>query len=90
MRAIGCRALFVLAFFAAGFFSERLVAQVGTGTSSGVVMDSSGAVLAWPAGQVLFSGIDPNGNGIPNPTAGQITNTVSTARQIQFALTLRF
>jgi len=41
-------------------------------------------------GQLLFSGIGPNGNGIPNPTAGQITNTISTARQMQFALRFRF
>jgi hypothetical protein len=41
-------------------------------------------------GQLLFSGIDQNGNGIPNPTAGQITNTVGTSRQLQFALKFRF
>ena len=41
-------------------------------------------------GQNLFSGIDQNGNGIPNPTAGQITTTVGTARELQFALKFRF
>jgi hypothetical protein len=41
-------------------------------------------------GQNLFSGIDQNGNGIPNPTAGQITTTVGTARGLQFALKFRF
>jgi len=41
-------------------------------------------------GQFLFSGIDQNGNGIPNPTAGQITTTVGTPRELQFALKLRF
>ena len=38
----------------------------------------------------LFSAIDQNGNGIRNPTAGQITNTVGTARQLQLALKFRF
>jgi hypothetical protein len=38
----------------------------------------------------LFSGIDQNGNGIPNPAAGQILGTVGTARELQFALKLRF
>jgi Carboxypeptidase regulatory-like domain/TonB-dependent Receptor Plug Domain len=41
-------------------------------------------------GQALFSGIDQNGNGIPSPTAGQITSTVGTARELQFALKFRF
>ena len=41
-------------------------------------------------GQALYSGIDPNGNGIPNPTAGQIFRTVGTARELQFALKFRF
>ena len=40
--------------------------------------------------QFLFSGVDQNGNGIPNPNAGQITNTVSSARQLQFAFKVRF
>jgi hypothetical protein len=41
-------------------------------------------------GQFLFTGVDRNDNGIPNPTAGQITSTVSSARQLQFALKVRF
>ena len=41
-------------------------------------------------GRTLYSGIDPNGNGIPNPTAGQITNTVGTSRQVQFAVKFSF
>jgi Carboxypeptidase regulatory-like domain/TonB-dependent Receptor Plug Domain len=41
-------------------------------------------------GQFLFSGVDQNGNGIPNPSAGRITNTVSSARQLQFAFKVRF
>ena len=41
-------------------------------------------------GQLLFSGIDQSGNGIPNPTAGQITQIVGTARELQFALKFRF
>ncbi len=35
--------------------------------------------------QFLFSGV-----GIPNSTAGQITNTVSSARQLQFVFKVRF
>ena len=38
----------------------------------------------------LFSGIDGSGNGIPNPSAGQITNTIGTSRQLQFALKFTF
>ena len=38
----------------------------------------------------LFSAIDQNGNGIRNPTARQIINTVGTARQLQLALKFRF
>jgi hypothetical protein len=46
--------------------------------------------LPGPAARSLYSGIDQNGNGIPNPSAGQITNTVGTARQMQFAVKFRF
>ncbi len=38
----------------------------------------------------LFSGIDGSGNGTSNPAAGQITNTVGTARQLQFAVKFIF
>jgi len=41
-------------------------------------------------GQYLFTGVDQNGNGIPDPSAGRITSTVSTARQLQFAFRVRF
>jgi outer membrane receptor protein involved in Fe transport len=41
-------------------------------------------------GQLLFSGIDANGDGIPNPAAGQITNTINAQRELQFALKFRF
>jgi hypothetical protein len=41
-------------------------------------------------GQFLFTGVDQNGNGIPNPNAGRITTTVSSARQLQFALKVLF
>ncbi len=41
-------------------------------------------------GQFLFTGVDQNGNGIPNPNAGRITSTVSSARQLQFAFKVRF
>jgi hypothetical protein len=41
-------------------------------------------------GQLLYTGADQNGNGIANPNAGQITTTVSSARQLQFALRIRF
>ncbi|MGD0468703.1 MAG: carboxypeptidase regulatory-like domain-containing protein [Terriglobales bacterium] len=41
-------------------------------------------------GQFLYAGVDQNDNGIPNSTAGQITNTVSSARQLQFAFKVRF
>ena len=41
-------------------------------------------------GQFLYAGVDQNGNEIPNSTAGQITNTVSSARQLQFAFKVRF
>ena len=40
-----------------------------------------------------FSGLfvqGPNGTGIPNPLAGQITSTTNPARQIQFGLKLLF
>jgi hypothetical protein len=40
--------------------------------------------------QFLFTGIDQNDSGIPNPNAGRITNTVSSARQLQFAFRVRF
>lgn len=40
--------------------------------------------------QYLYSGVDQNGNGIPNPFAGRITNTVGSARQLQFAFRVRF
>ena len=40
--------------------------------------------------QYLYTGVDQNGNGIPNSTAGQITNTVSSARQLQFAFKVLF
>ena len=39
--------------------------------------------------QYLYSGVD-NGNEIPNPTAGQITGTVGSARELQFAFKVRF
>ena len=38
------------------------------------------------AGQIAFSGAAGN----PNPTAGQIVNTITTSRQLQFALRLTF
>jgi hypothetical protein len=41
-------------------------------------------------GQYLYTGVDQNDNGIPNPNAGRITNTVSSGRELQFALKLRF
>lgn len=41
-------------------------------------------------GQLLYTGADQNGNGIANPSAGQITATVGSARQLQFALKVRF
>ncbi len=41
-------------------------------------------------GQLLFSGIDAGGNGIPNPSAGVITNTVGTQRELQFAVKFMF
>ena len=41
-------------------------------------------------GQLLFSGIDQSGKGIPDPTAGQITSTAGTARELQFALKFKF
>jgi Carboxypeptidase regulatory-like domain/TonB-dependent Receptor Plug Domain len=40
--------------------------------------------------QTLFSGVGPGNVGIPNPSAGQITTTVGTSRQLQLALKLRF
>jgi hypothetical protein len=41
-------------------------------------------------GQYLYTGAGQNGNGIANPSAGQITTTVSSARQLQFAFKARF
>ena len=41
-------------------------------------------------GQLLFSGIDAKDNGIPNPSAGVITNTVGTQRELQFAMKFLF
>ena len=40
------RTVFRLAFLLTSILTVRLAAQVGTGTISGVVMDSSGAALA--------------------------------------------
>jgi hypothetical protein len=40
--------------------------------------------------QVLFSGAGPGNVGIPNPSAGRITTTLGTSRQLQLALKLRF
>ena len=39
---------------------------------------------------ILFSGIDGSGNGIVNPAAGQITDTVGHHRQLQFAVKFTF
>jgi carboxypeptidase family protein/TonB-dependent receptor-like protein len=33
----------------------------------------------------LYTGVDGSGNGIPNPTAGLITTTATTSRQLQFS-----
>lgn len=40
--------------------------------------------------QNIFSGVGPGNVGIVNPTAGQITTTVGTSRQLQVALKFRF
>ncbi|MBV8897494.1 MAG: TonB-dependent receptor [Acidobacteriaceae bacterium] len=39
---------------------------------------------------ILYTGVAANGTGIPNPSAGQITNTTGASRQLQFALKFRF
>ena len=39
--------------------------------------------------QSIFSGVGPGNVGIVNPTAGQITTTVGTSRQLQVALKFR-
>ena len=41
-------------------------------------------------GQNLYSGVDQNDNGIADPNAGRITTTVSSARQLQFAIRVQF
>jgi hypothetical protein len=41
-----------------------------------------------PAGGLFVQG--PNGTGLPNPTAGQITTTTNPGRQIQFGLKILF
>jgi hypothetical protein len=38
----------------------------------------------------LFVGVNPDGTGIPNPTAGVITSTTTTSREIQFGLKFIF
>ena len=48
---------------------------------------NTGVFIAGAAGQCLASGV---GCGLPNSTAGAITDTVGTARQIQFGLKVVF
>lgn len=38
----------------------------------------------------LYTGVDANGNGIPNPTAGLITSTATTSRQLQLSAKFTF
>jgi len=98
MRLIGCRSLFVLALFAAVFSCEvdlALAKNIQIRENMRIEFRAETFnIFNHPnfglPGQLLFSGINSNGNGIPNLTAGQITNSISTARQMQFALRFRF
>jgi hypothetical protein len=38
----------------------------------------------------LFTGVDASGNGVPNPTAGLITSTSTTSRQLQLSAKFTF
>jgi hypothetical protein len=40
--------------------------------------------------QTLYTAVSASGAGVANPTAGQITNTVGTSRELQFALKFKF
>ena len=46
--------------------------------------------FAVPAGRTAFTGVDPDGSPIVAPTAGRISSTVTTSRQIQLGLKLTF
>ena len=46
--------------------------------------------LAIPSGRTAFTGVNPDGTAIVAPTAGRITSTVTTSRQIQLGLKLTF
>jgi hypothetical protein len=40
--------------------------------------------------QTLYTAVSASGAGVVNPTAGQITNTVGTSRELQFAVKFKF
>jgi outer membrane receptor protein involved in Fe transport len=46
--------------------------------------------FAIPAGRIAFTGVNPDGTPIVAPTAGRISSTVTTSRQIQLGLKLTF
>ena len=46
--------------------------------------------FAIPSGRTAFTGVNPDGTPIVAPTAGRITSTVTTSRQIQLGLKLTF
>lgn len=40
--------------------------------------------------QTLYTAVSATGAGVVNPTAGQITNTIGSSRELQFALKFKF
>jgi len=84
-----------LVVFACAAFAVASWGQAITGTVSGTVRDSSGAVLPGVTIQVQNTntgvGRQADGSrGTVNPQVGQITSTRGNPRQLQFGLRVEF